>query len=227
MKSLRIVLILAFSTPVYAVGPTTIHGVNDSDERVELDEEWVPNRANPREGNSPTGFYVVLIKRNQEAVERFGGNVCHLASRSFTCAREGKSPLAGATYDFKKDLPNCRGSLFVCSSGCNARAPRAMIQDPWECPTLGANYYAACDRKNSKNKGVLSEIVNLRETPSPTALVLGRLNQKAKLTILERQSECLTINHESGQWIKVQAGEGSDRKTGWIFDAYVEYTDQL
>ena len=102
-----------------------------------------------------------------------------------------------------------------------------MIRDCWECPTLGAHYYEACDPNNHEEFGVLaSGNVNLRERPDLAVPVLGRLDKGTRVKIAERQQECLTINHEAGQWIKVQVSQGNFVKSGWIFDAYVEYTDK-
>jgi len=227
MKKILTTFLLAFSVSIYAVGPTTIHGVNDSGERIAVDEEWLPQPENPGGGMRLTGFYVVSIKKNKKAVQEFGGQSCSFGNNTFSCTSEGESPLVGTTYLFVKDLPNCRGSLFVCKAGCGSRAPQAMIQDYWECPTLGANYYDACDPNNHEEYGVLaSDNVNLRGKPDLTASVVGRLNKVTIVNILERQQDCLTINHEAGQWIKVQVDQGGSTKSGWIFDAYVEYTDK-
>src|SRR5689334_9773738 len=90
-----IALLLAFSTSVYADGATTIHGVNSSGEQIALDEEWLPV---PGASNLDwTGFYVVSVGvPGERPKEEFGAQHCGVRIASFSCARGGQSPLAGA-----------------------------------------------------------------------------------------------------------------------------------
>lgn len=231
MKTILVIFLLSLSVSIYADGPTTIHGVNSFGEHIAIDEEWLPDPKNPNSGANHTGLYVVSIKADGKAAHELGGQ--HFEFRKtgniggFSSTIQNKSPLAGATYQFVKDLPNCRGSLFACKAGCGSRTPLTMTRDYWECPTLGADYYDACDPNNHESYGILaSNNVNLRERPELTAPVLKRLSKDKRVKILERRQECLTINYETGQWIKAQVSKGTFPKPGWIFDASVEYTDK-
>jgi hypothetical protein len=224
-KQSAVALLLVVSTAIYADGPTTIHGVNGAGEQIALDEEWLP--AAGASNLAWTGFYVVSVGAPGERPEKeFGAQHCGVRVASFSCARGGQSPLAGTTYGFVRDLPNCRGSLFICTGGCGAHAPQEMIRDYWECPTDdGLDYYDACDPKNHANLALLASNVNLREEPNLAAAVRVRLPKNTQVEILERQASCLTLNHERGQWIKVRVRDDESAEAGWVFDAYVEYSD--
>lgn len=224
-------LLLFFPLSIYADGPTTIHGVNSFGEHIAIDEEWLPDPKNPNSGMNPTGLFVVSITAAGKPAQELGGQHFEFKESGnisgFSSTDLNKSPLAGARYQFVKDLPNCRGSLFACKAGCGSRTPTTMTKNYWECPTLGADYYDACDPNNHEAYGVLaSNNVNLRERPELTAPVLKRLGKDKRVKILQRRQECLTINYEMGQWIKVQVSKDTSPKSGWIFDASVEYTDK-
>lgn len=67
-----------------------------------------------------------------------------LWGKQFSCLKNGKSPLAGSTYQVttsKKWKPcgsvragEFNGEVYVCIDGCNnPRAPKIFYVNPWEC----------------------------------------------------------------------------------------------
>jgi len=62
---------------------------------------------------------------------------CRLTSNEISCAKNGKSPLAGATYKRTHDgTPHCPGQAedrFTCISGCTSATPRYIIASRSEC----------------------------------------------------------------------------------------------
>ena len=224
-KRFALAFLLVLSAPLYADGPTAIHGVNTSGKAIALYEEWLP--APGAQELQRTGLYAVSVGTPGEKPEReFGAQRCGVREASFFCVSGGESPLAGATYGFVRDLPNCLGSLFICTGSCGGDAPAEMIRDYWECPgDDGVEYYGACAPNNQQKIGLLDSTVNLREQPDVAAAVITRVQKNMQVEILERQDECLTLNHERGQWIRVRVRAGESSEIGWIFDAYVEYTN--
>lgn len=217
------VLAIIFFLPAssFAAGSTALEGTNAMGETITLYEEWTGD------GFSKT----IDIKVNEKRKDIFEKQPCEFkvlpnsSELSLICSRDGKSPLAGATYIVKKKwLKKCRGTLYICQSGCGPRAPRELIEHPWECGHGEGDFHLACGATEANKEGILnSNQVNLRVSPSTVAPVLHRLPKDTKVTILERQDRCLVIDDEKGQWVKVRTLSESPVSEGWVFDAYVEY----
>jgi hypothetical protein len=62
---------------------------------------------------------------------------CLASANEIRCTKNGKSPLAGATYKRTLDgTPTCPGQVeyrFTCVVGCTAIAPRYIRIDRYEC----------------------------------------------------------------------------------------------
>lgn len=74
-------------------------------------------------------------KKAQRVFEKQPCSICASSNASeikFSCASSGTSPLAGTTYVYKEDLPNCWGTLYVCKYGCSSRVPNELIDDMYE-----------------------------------------------------------------------------------------------
>ncbi len=57
---------------------------------------------------------------------------------SFQCNKNGKSPLAGATFNIVRSekIKNfCKGNavIYKCIKGCKSTVPLVMVEQPWEC----------------------------------------------------------------------------------------------
>lgn len=136
MKYFFALVLFIFASQCSADGPTTTHGINAAGELITVDEEefdygpegvdWGPNAYN-----------TVRVVKNGKQIKSYKKQLCGFDPRgekmTFSCAKNGKSPLAGATYMYVKELSACKGTLFICKEGCGAGAPRKLISDPWEC----------------------------------------------------------------------------------------------
>ena len=62
---------------------------------------------------------------------------CRLTTNELSCSKNGKSPLAGATYKRTRDgTPQCPGQAedrFTCVSGCSSAVPRYITFSQSEC----------------------------------------------------------------------------------------------
>jgi len=219
LMKLRIAIVfLTLSTPLHADGPTDMHGVNQAGDEVLVYEDG----RIPPDGHTPR--HTVEVKKRGGQKEKYEKQDCGIdvrSTREFFCDSQGNSPLAGARYAPKRALKKCRGTLIVCKSGCGSRAPLEMVVDPWECGGVN-EYLDACDIANGTN-GVLNSGVNIREKPDSAAHILLHLPKATKIKVVERRDECLVIDSEKGQWVKVKIMGGTPIRPGWIFDAYIDY----
>ncbi len=54
--------------------------------------------------------------------------------KTFSCKPNGKSPLAGTTYQRIGPIGKCKPKRFQCVQGCKASAvPSTLVYQPWEC----------------------------------------------------------------------------------------------
>lgn len=121
-----------------ADGPTTMWGINSAGELITVDQEYFDYGPGGTEWG-PNQFHTVEVKVGEKVIHSHTKQLCgsnalgYSPGWQFSCREEGTSPLAGAVYSFEKELPDCEGYLFRCTSGCSARAPRELIKEPWEC----------------------------------------------------------------------------------------------
>jgi hypothetical protein len=219
MKYFALVILLFFHTLSYAVGPTTIRGLNQNGETFTIDEENFDYENGVSWG--PNMFYTILVERDSKIINRYKKQLCGFHKNgNFSCREDGDSPLAGAKYQFIKYLKKCGGSLFLCQNGCGSLAPKELRADTWECYES-----SPCDKSNYKEKeGMINaENVNIRIKPDLNASLVTRMNKYTKVTILDRKIGCQTINYEKGEWIKIEQDLGAAKIIGWVFDAYIEY----
>jgi hypothetical protein len=234
MRRTITVSLLLLAVSAHADGPTAIHGTNDLGEEFVLNEQYFdfgPNNS-PR---YPLFYWEIHVKKgaNEQVFEKdfCGIPDFHGPGLHFKCESDAKSPLAGATYIKIKELTKCRGTLYVCKTGCGPRAPRELIKDAWECGMefidLVDQYVVACKLNNTKTKGIIyGQGINLREKPDLTSQALARLSDKTKVEILERIKECISIDGEKGEWVRVRVVVDKVATEGWVFDAYIEYVDK-
>jgi hypothetical protein len=244
---------LILSASSHADGPTPIHGINEAGEEITVYEDGtvptdehgviltelskgVDHKKYPQSTEFSVSVYTVKVLKRNGTKEEYKlqdcGNDALRLDFSFSC-RGGNSPLAGAKYEYVRELTKCGGSLMTCKTGCGPRAPREMIKAPWECVSgleelglVDRDVYA-CQAENTKTKGIIhGHEINLRERPDFAATVKSRLTDQTKLVILERNKECLNINGEKGQWVRVKVAGETEEKDGWVYDAYVEYVDK-
>ncbi len=195
-----------------------------------MGEKFVLNRIDSGSSPRPPLHYWAIRVTKGAKVQVFEKDICGIPdidgpALHFKCDSDGKSPLAGSTFVVKKELTKCRGTLYVCKTGCAPRVPQTLIKEPWECRTPSSEpYIEPCASNNTKKAGIVSTNgVNLREQPEITAQVLASLSKETKVKILERRESCVSIDHEAGQWVKVEVSDGKSANVGWVFDAYIEY----
>lgn len=234
MKLFFSIVVLFFSAFVFAVGPTTIHGLNEAGEEIRADvEESYENEPVRTPSHPHYGPWSVVVSDGKNQRREFKQQYCGYSGPSygsgwsFSCAREGNSPLAGTSYDFREELDNCGGFLFICKSGCNRRAPRELIDDLWECPAAfeALKKEEECASKNRQGAYVtlIDDVVHLMDAPSTSGKVLRKLFHGTKAKFISGDGICTTIAEKTGQWIEVNITDKQTVETGWIFDAYVEY----
>lgn len=234
MKLFFSIVVLSFSAFVFADGPTTIHGLNEAGEEIRADVE-VSYEDEPVRTSSHPQFdpWSVVVsdgkKEKREFKQQYCGFSGYGSSWSFSCAKEGNSPLAGTTYAFRESLDNCGGFLFVCTRGCSRHAPRELINDLWECQEAieeaerQEERSKECSKKDRQgtNITVKADKVNLRDAPS--GKVLRTLSEGTKAKFISGDGVCITIAGKSGQWIEVNITDKQTVEGGWLFDAYVDY----
>ncbi len=149
MKRLMLFLILAIPLSANADGWPDLKGRNRDGAEVMIsptnltddDYVWKDGVGTPRPGMlSKYDIYVIVGETHQV----FSRQQCDFVERKgargfFSCARNAKSPIAGATY---KIVPNPRDNCdyqakFVCVKGCGSSStPRVLTQSWWECGDL-------------------------------------------------------------------------------------------
>ena len=219
MKYFVLIILLSLHASVYAAGATTIRGFNQNGDTFTIDKEYFDYENGIPWG--PNAYHTIRIERKSKIINRYKKQFCGFDEiGNFSCREGGDSPLSGANYQQIKELQKCGGTLFLCKSGCGLLTPKELRADTWEC-------YASspCDPSNYKEKeGMInSEYVAMRESPNLQAELVTRMNRYTKVSILDRKRECLTIDYDKGEWIKVELKDGISKKIGWVFDAYVEY----
>ena len=127
MKNIVLVSLLLIALQAIADNPTDTTGTNSRGEKITIYKEWVSDGY--REDISVEHDGKTKVYKNQPC-ERTGTGY---PPKSFHCPKEGFSPLAGATYEYKGTLSNCGGILYICESGCGAHAPKKMIKEIDEC----------------------------------------------------------------------------------------------
>jgi len=225
------VLILSASICL-ADGPTTISGTNDSGERITVHQEYFDYGP---EGTpwGPNQYHTVKVTKGEKLVHSYEKQLCgsnELGYRPgwrFSCRKEGTSPLAGTTYSFVKELPDCQGYLFACTQGCGARAPRELVKEPWECNTdemveLEKEMWCGKDDRIGKNATLVGDNVNLRGAPNTYGEIIRTLASGTKVRVVSQAEKCATIGSKTGRWVKVRSMDSSF-EDGWLFDAYVNY----
>lgn len=225
-KSLQPLLFLLFAVTAHADGPTAIHGVNNDGETVSAHvEEYygnVPVRTPLYPLYEQWSIWVEAAGKPRREFKsqhcRYSGPI-YQSGWSFSCARIGTSPLAGATYQYQKDLKKCGGHLFVCTSGCPPRAPRQMVKDYWECHEEAP----VCPSRPKTGK-LSGDSVNLRDKPGAAGKILRTIAIGTRIEVLARNEQCLDIDNKTGQWIKVRLADDQPVREGWIFDGYVDYS---
>ena len=111
---------------------TPIRGTASSGEEFYVEEVYWDQKAQP-----PNNWTIMITigKKEQRVFEKQPCSISwssNASERKFSCASSGTSPLAGTTYVYKEDLPNCWGTLYVCRHGCSSRVPNEMIEDVYE-----------------------------------------------------------------------------------------------
>lgn len=230
MKSLVAALLILSAFACLADGPTTIRGINGSGEVITVNEEYFDYGPQGTPWG-PNQFHTVVVTQSGKVVSSYNKQLCgsnghgYTPEWRFSCRKEGESPLAGATYSFKQELPDCKGYLFVCTQGCSPRAPRELTKDPWECDDPNESSVlqeAACG--NPIDEGVVEgDIVNIRNHPGINSSVLGTATKGVRITVLKRDSVCMLINGKEGRWVRVKLHDDNPIKEGWVFDAYIKY----
>lgn len=228
MKLIFLIVVFYFSVSAFAYERTAIHGLNEAGEEIQAHVEG-------RYDDTRYAWSITVgVDGDKERV--FKNQPCGYSGQyenTFSCASEGNSPLAGTSYDFRKELDNCEGLLFICKSGCNQRAPIELIiknsEDSRGCQKSEQEEMEAlemqleCNKKDRQGATVtiIADKVNLMDTPSGKVLRTLNIGTKAKLILGD--GICTTISGITGQWIKVKFIDKKTAQDGWIFDADVEY----
>jgi len=221
-----LLLICLLPLSVNAVGPTDLNIYWDSGEWLRIYDAYYETPEEDRTGHEPYSPYNMILKKDNKIIKKFKKQYCGFdkSSSRFSCEKGGSSPIAGVTYAQNKWLKKCRGTLYICKQGCGPDIPREMIQDPWEC-YLGDDYIEPCQKNNNAKSGhINANSVNVRSKPSLKSKVLSRLDIKEYVLISKRIEECVHIDAEMGEWVKIQAPNVDPVVEGWVYDAFVEYS---
>jgi len=133
--------------------------------------------------------------------------------KEFVCKKDGKSPLAGATYKVIRNPDMSRDcsydSIYKCIDGCDEkRVPLEIVEGAWEC----------MQDVNTLASGVVERNnVNLRDSPGLNSTVLRTIARGTNVRVQER----VKVDGTKGEWAKVIVDDGNAIHEGWMFNEYI------
>ncbi len=235
MKPILVFALLLFAIPCLGATWTDIHGTNSYGDEIRV----VALVYDPITHASTKSVQVTAPGKKRI---QYPDQDCEFASHvdsasnhinTFSCSAKGESPLAGTTYVLKKWLAKCEGGLYVCESGCSEHTPLQLIHDEYECDTsllendYVSEYIGPCHPNNQRSRGITNgESVRVRDKPDLSSNVLAKLPFQARVRILDRQTTCVVVDYNKGQWVKIKSLRAAEKVEGWVFDAFIDYVDR-
>ena len=143
MRNASLLILLFFSSMAIADGWADLSGKNSKGENVgvypaEPEYEW-KNGVGLPSAESRDNFVVYVDSGDKTKI--FDKQKCYFEEKNgervkFWCSENGKSPLAGATYNILlNQKQNCDYyAKYICVQGCgNPELPKVMFKGHWEC----------------------------------------------------------------------------------------------
>ena len=70
---------------------------------------------------------------------------------------------------------------------------------------------------------VVWDSIRLRSAPDQASTIIRTLKYGQELSIIDTNSDCVTVGSKAGHWVKVRDKWDSSSSEGWVFDAYLDY----
>lgn len=134
MKTVGLFLMLLLSNTVHSMGFGGATGEDRDGQIIHIEE------------SSTNGISIFVEKKqSQEPWEEYSlasdcpGWDWGTSPKTLVCKSDGKSPLAGASYNIgrSKKIKNTCGraaKIYTCVKGCESkRVPLFLVEQPWEC----------------------------------------------------------------------------------------------
>lgn len=236
MNLIRATIFALLPTTVLAAGFTGPAGENKLGEEVSVVEGFVDKQGDFQSYFSvdpPSSIFIAhgrkLYKFDEEC--KYSGDRSG-SDRFFICNVNGKSPLAGTTYEITYDY--CKGgSNFVCVKGCERpEVPPNMFEPFYECDTCEERCAKQqkelncpfTDRRGA-DATLIGDKVNLRSAPDTSGEIISSLSYGASVKIISQEKPCSTISGKVGRWVQVDVRDGKTILRGWIFDPYIKHAE--
>jgi uncharacterized protein YgiM (DUF1202 family) len=222
MKPLIAVAMIFFSVVVYAVPPLDLMGHNDAGENVTVIGDSMEE-----------SYSEILIRKNGKETFLKKQYCGHSGADIFSCSADGTSPLAGATFRFKKlkvaENPHTMdcGRVAVCEHGCGPRTPHELLESGYECNDVAVCPNLKLEKGSvsliSTSGAVSGDNVNLRDNPHTQSRILRTLTREVKVKVTDSTAACWLVNGKPGVWVFVTVIDNNTPKNGWLYDAYIDY----
>jgi hypothetical protein len=217
------VIFFLFSSIARGDGPTDTSGINRLGETVTFYYDYGYH-------GEKKGHKITVSKAgSRDEIEKYElDEECPVWNdEEIQCDKNGKSPLAGATF---RKIPNpdkddCSYDVsYKCILGCDGkRVPLEMFKDFWECNEPICN-------KQLKRYGLINASdVMLRAAPKVASRVVAILPKGQKVNLERYSGNCQTLqvgwSRIEGDWIYVQFVKSGKIVSGWVFDSLIIQND--